>query len=334
MSETGFVGGVARGRLALNTVPTEYRACKVHGGIRMQTWSSERPRLEYFEFLEGKTDSAITRAGDVPSVLVGTGRIGNFLRTHPDDVVVGRGEKIPEDHPGPVYLCTRNDALEEILLHQCPPSKREDLVFLQNGMIEPILRKYALLDSATLVNVYFAVAKLGADAVDGITETNPEGLTVSTGKWAHAAADRLHSKGLTCRVVNSRDFRRSMLEKLIWICAFNLIGAVHGGITVGEVAAKHRREVDDMVDEMAVMVRYTLACPLFPGLSDRLVAYARAVSHFPTALKEFQWRNGWFYSFTLLARKNGFDDFTPMHTDYLVDGKARGLIHWDHEENL
>lgn len=39
-----------------------------------------------------------------------------------------------------------------------------------------------------------------------------------------------------CRQVLDRPaFTRCMLEKLIWICAFMLVGARHGGCTVGEV---------------------------------------------------------------------------------------------------
>jgi hypothetical protein len=34
-----------------------------------------------------------------------------------------------------------------------------------------------------------------------------------------------------------------MLEKLVWISAFMLVGARHGGCTVGEVESAHRDEV-------------------------------------------------------------------------------------------
>ena len=40
-----------------------------------------------------------------------------------------------------------------------------------------------------------------------------------------------------------RDARRVMLEKLVFVSAYNLVGAVHGGIPVGEVAQKHGDEV-------------------------------------------------------------------------------------------
>ena len=37
---------------------------------------------------------------------------------------------------------------------------------------------------------------------------------------------RLGVGDLTCHVANPRDLRRNMLEKLVWICSFMLVGAV------------------------------------------------------------------------------------------------------------
>ena len=37
-------------------------------------------------------------------------------------------------------------------------------------------------------------------------------------------------------------FQKQMLEKLIWICAFMLVGARNQGITVGAVEKDHRSE--------------------------------------------------------------------------------------------
>jgi hypothetical protein len=38
------------------------------------------------------------------------------------------------------------------------------------------------------------------------------------------------------------------------------------------------------------------------------------VAHFPTAVKEFEWRNGWFYAITEAAVKDGKADPCPLHT--------------------
>ena len=57
---------------------------------------------------------------DQPSIIVGQGRVGLLLaelgeRRGLDDVIVKRGDPIPADHPGPIYVCTRNDDLSAVL---------------------------------------------------------------------------------------------------------------------------------------------------------------------------------------------------------------------------
>lgn len=280
--------------------------------IRMQTWSDPAVTKEYFDFLSGVNQRELK--SDCTSTIVGDGRIGNFLfsKGNGDDLVIRRGDSIPPDAPGPVYLCTRNDDLEEILLN-CPEEKKEDLVFIQNGMLEQLLRRHGMTDN-TKANLYFAIPKLGAKPIDGVTETNPEGLTAVCGKWEGSFLERIEKANLTCKVLKERDFRRSQLEKLIWICVFNLIGAVHGNVPMGEVAKMHEKEVTEMSIELAQMVRFTLTVGMLPNIEERLLAYGRVVKDFPTALKEFKWRNGFFYDYSLLAKKNKFDDPTPMHT--------------------
>lgn len=75
-----------------------------------------------------------------------------------------------------------------------------DLVFFQNGMLEPWLQSKGLSD-ADQVLAYFAVSKLGEAPIDGRTDTNPEGLTAAYGKWASAVAGRLYAGGLSCKVM-------------------------------------------------------------------------------------------------------------------------------------
>lgn len=77
-----------------------------------------------------------------------------------------------------------------------------DLVFFQNGMLEPWFETKGL-DNAEQVLAYFAVSKLGEPPIDGITDTNPEGLTAAYGKWAPAVAARLRAGGLSCKVGRS-----------------------------------------------------------------------------------------------------------------------------------
>jgi hypothetical protein len=50
-------------------------------------------------------------------------------------------------HPclqGPVWVCTTNDALEDVVLRAVAPSQRQQLVFIQNGMLLPWLTNHGL----------------------------------------------------------------------------------------------------------------------------------------------------------------------------------------------
>ncbi len=260
--------------------------------------SDSRPTAEYFDFLLGRNQREETE--DCPSIIVGDGRIGGLLaelgqRRGYDDILLRRGDPIPELRAGgqlvrmPIYICTRNDDLEAVI-GACPEERREDLVFLQNGQLEPIRQRYGLYETTQAV-LWLAAMRKGGKALDGITDENPEGLTTVFGKWSGALAMRLGTGDLTCNVMNNdRDLRRNMLEKMIWICSYMLVGAVHGGVTVGEVESNHREEVDALVRELAAFVRFTLSVALKTGLEDRLAAYSRQVEFFPTSLKEFEVR--------------------------------------------
>ena len=71
-----------------------------------------------------------------------------------------------------------------------------------------------------------------------------------------------------------------------------------------------------------------LGVKLAPGAFERLAAYGRVVAHFPTAVKEFEWRNGWFYKLTCDAVKAGREDPMPLHTQALYDLKLPLPIAW------
>lgn len=257
----------------------------------------------------------------VPAIIVGGGRVGNALQDmgSGDDVMVKRGESIPLDFEGPILVCTRNDDLEAVL-HSTPQSRWNDLVFFQNGMLEPWFVSKGLKD-ADQVLAYFAVSKLGEAPIDGKTDTNPEGLTAAYGKWASAVAARLHAGGLSCKVLDNEAFQKQMLEKLIWICAFMLVGARHPGATVGTVEREYRSEVSSLIAELASAAAVQKGIIFEEAMEHRLCAYSRAVAHFPTAVKEFKWRNGWFYSLSEKALADGKPDPCPLHTAWLKELK-------------
>ncbi|KAK9149891.1 hypothetical protein Scep_008648 [Stephania cephalantha] len=255
----------------------------------------------------------------VPAIIVGGGRVGNALQSmgSGEDVIVKRGEPVPLDVSGPILVCTRNDDLEAVL-QSTPESRWEDLVFFQNGMLEPWLQSKGL-DNADQVLAYFAVSKLGEPPIDGKTDTNPQGLTAAYGKWASAVATRLQSGGLSCKVLEKEAFHKQMLEKLIWICAFMLVGARHPGANVGAVEKDHRSEVSSLISELASAAAAEKGLVFEEAMEERLCAYSRAVAHFPTAVKEFKWRNGWFYSLSQKALEEGKPDPCPLHTAWLKE---------------
>ncbi|KAF5188646.1 nuclear protein [Thalictrum thalictroides] len=233
------------------------------------------------------------------------------------DLMIKRGQSVPSDFTGPILVCTRNDDLEAVL-ESTPQSRWKDLVFFQNGMLEPWFQSKGLKD-ADQVLAYFAVSKLGEPPVDGKTDTNPEGLTAAYGKWASAVATRLESGGLSCKVLEKEAFQKQMLEKLIWICAFMLVGARHPGATVGAVEKEYRFEVANLISELASAAAAEKGIVFEQAMEERLCAYSRAVAHFPTAVKEFKWRNGWFYSLTKKAVTEGKPDPCPLHTEWLKE---------------
>lgn len=257
----------------------------------------------------------------VPAVIVGGGRVGSALQKmgNGQDITVKRGERVPSDLSGPILVCTRNDDLDAVL-ESTPESRWKDLVFFQNGMLEPWLESRGLV-GADQVLAYFAVSKLGEPPTDGKTDTDPQGLTAAYGKWSSAVAARLHSGGLSCKLLHKDAFQKQMLEKLIWICAFMLVGARHPGATVGVVEKEYTSEVADLISELASAAAAKKGIVFEEAVVERLCAYSRAVAQFPTAVKEFKWRNGWFYSLTQNALSKGKPDPCPLHTKWLKELK-------------
>jgi hypothetical protein len=97
------------------------------------------------------------------------------------------------------------------------------------------------------------------------------------------------------------------------------VGSRHRA-TVGEVERAYSSEVRALIRELAAAAaraRQGVSFP--PGLEERLCAYARSVGHFPTALKEVEWRNGWFVDLTLQALSELKQDPCPLHTDLILN---------------
>ena len=83
-----------------------------------------------------------------------------------------------------------------------------------SGYLDDFLKSKGLLDNSQAL-LYFSRASMDAQAIDGITSENPEGLTAATGIHAQAFADRLAALGLKCKVVSPEQYRPAMFEKLM-----------------------------------------------------------------------------------------------------------------------
>ena len=84
-----------------------------------------------------------------------------------------------------------------------------------------------------------------------------------------------------------------------------------------QVEKDHKDDVSAIINELASAGEAELGIKLDEGYLDRLNAYARAVAHFPTAMKEFEWRNGWFFDISKKATEAGKPDPCPTHTVWL-----------------
>uniref|UniRef100_A0A7S2B9P5 Uncharacterized protein n=1 Tax=Florenciella parvula TaxID=236787 RepID=A0A7S2B9P5_9STRA len=199
------------------------------------------------------------------------------------------------------------------------------MVFLQNGFLEDYLESKGLADN-TQALIYFAVSKKGETPIDGITDLSPDGLTVTTGKWGDVVAERIQACGMKCGVVDAATYRKAMFEKLMWICAFMLVGTVNGGITVGEVVGKKTEEVVDLILEMGDAITESTGVEFDDRCAARLCSYAQAVAHFPTAIKEFEWRNGFFWDLSEEAEDEELPDPCPTHTAYCNQGVVEDLF--------
>jgi hypothetical protein len=183
-------------------------------------WEKKQEWLENrgFDSLRGGA-AADSSSSSVPfAAIVGNGRIGSTLAQAGNCVVVGRDDKIDPDGTGPILIATRNDALDGII-DACPPARRKDLVFMQNGYLDDFLSSKGLLDN-TQILLYLSVTAKGADPIDGVTSVNPEGLTAAVGEHAQAFADRLKGLDLKCNVVTPEVYRPAMFEKLMWISTY------------------------------------------------------------------------------------------------------------------
>ena len=244
-------------------------------------------------------------------VVIGAGRIGTAFARAAGCAVVSRhrGWYVLDEPAGdPIAVCVRNDDLGPVL-SSVPKHRRPDLVFVQNGMLEPWLEDHGL-EVNTRGLLFFAVSERGGPV-------DPGGVSRFTGPHANAMALWLESLGLRAEVIGRRAFAAAMLEKLIWNSAFGLLCERHG-VDVGGVLGEHDGELADLARELAAVGRVALDIDLDDAaLLANLRAYAGSIPRNRAGVKEWRWRGGWFID---AARKRGVP--IPTH-DSLVAALPR-----------
>ena len=232
-------------------------------------------------------------------IIVGAGRVGTALASFTDrSLLVRRGEPIPSD-PGPIIVCTRNDSLTAVL--SCiPQDRREDLIFVQNGMLHSWLQENSL-SSCTQALLYFAVSKRGETPVDG-------GGSVVCGPRASAFASLLRAGNIQCTVVQPNELLALSVEKLLWNCTFGLM-CQHYDKTVGEICRSHEPQTRALIEELKGVAQRALHIELDDLVAQRLIEYSLSIPDYQGAVKEWPWRNGWFWD----------REQSPLHQYYLRD---------------
>ena len=100
-----------------------------------------------------------------------------------------------------------------------------------------------------------------------------------------------------------------------------LVGTAKECKSVGQAGAEHSALVEKVVAELLAAVSAKEGITFEEGSMARLAAYTDVVADFPCAVKEFEWRNQYFY--------NLGDDACPTHNQLLRECKEKGFLGFD-----
>ena len=97
-----------------------------------------------------------------------------------------------------------------------------------------------------------------------------------------------------------------------------LVGTAKGCTSVGQAASDHGDLVSQVVTELVSAVQQKEGLQFAPGTLERLASYTDVVADFPCGVKEFAWRNEYFYQLG--------DDVCPTHNGLLRECQEQGLL--------
>jgi ketopantoate reductase len=236
--------------------------------------------------------------------VIGAGRIGvGLCERDPSRFSLidrERGwERLDVEAGTPILLAVRNDDLDAVIA-KVPAHRRDDLVFVQNGMLRPYLAARGL-EGATRGLLFLAVPQRGA-AIE------PGGESPFFGPHAQTMVDAFLAAELPARCVDAQSFAAIELEKLLWNSCFGLLCEAHES-DVGTIVRERFADLRELVAELLQIGAPALGVSLaLDPLVERLAAYSLSIPSYRGAVKEWPWRNGWFVE---LARELGVS--LPVH---------------------
>ncbi|KAG5098562.1 hypothetical protein JHK82_048416 [Glycine max] len=166
-------------------------------------------------------------------------------------------------------------------------SRWGDLVFFQNGIMESWLESKGLEDANRC--------------------------------WLILLCPKLEKPLLM--VLDKEVFQKQMLEKLIWICSVMLVGAPHGGVSVGVMDKEFRSELSSLITELESAASSEKGLTFEEAMEECLCAYSRAIAHFPTVVKEIS-KHGIFLSYCAIWEISEISDhgifLTPLFEPFVI----------------
>jgi hypothetical protein len=222
--------------------------------------------------------------------IVGAGRVGLALQARAEAAgaagALWTRAEAPAwtmDGDAPILVCTRNDDVAAVIA-RTPARRRDDLVFVQNGMIRPALTELGV-GGCTRGLLFLAVPARGDDATPG-------GVSPFSGPRAAEVAAWLSGIGVPAAAVDDAALRALELEKLLWIVVMGAVCDARG-CSVGEAAGSD--DVAALTAELAPLAAAALGTEApVDELVARLDQYSRSIPAWRAAVRELPWRNGWF----------------------------------------
>jgi hypothetical protein len=97
-----------------------------------------------------------------------------------------------------------------------------------------------------------------------------------------------------------------------------LVGTAKECSSVGKAGSDHKELVESVISELVSAVEAKEGISFSQGVIERLASYTDVVTDFPCAVKEFEWRNQYFF--------NLGDAACPIHNSLLRECDAKGFL--------